>query len=39
MLGLQFCGLTDLVIFKSNLLKYPHILKIEGEIAFITLLQ
>ena len=33
MLGLQFCGLTGLVILKANLLKYVHVLKIEGEIT------
>ena len=33
MLGLQFCGLTGLVLLESNLLKYPHKLEIEGEIA------
>ena len=35
MLGLQFCGLTGLVILTANLLKYLHLLKIEGEIALL----
>ena len=30
MLGLQFYGLTGLVILAANLLKYVHVLKIEG---------
>ena len=30
MLGLQFYGLTGLVILTANLLKYVHVLKIEG---------
>ena len=34
MLGLQFCGLTGLVIITANLLKYVHVLKIEGELRF-----
>ena len=34
MLGLQFCGLTGLVIISANLLKYVHVLKIEGELRF-----
>ena len=33
MIGLQFCALTGLVILTANLLKYLHLLKIEGEIA------
>ena len=33
MLDLQFCGLSGLVILTANLLKYLHVLKIEGEIA------
>ena len=37
MLGLQFCGLTGLVILTANLLKYLHILKIEGVIALLSL--
>ena len=37
MLGLQFCGLTGLVIITANLLKYVHVLKIEGEIALLSL--
>ena len=37
MLGLQFCGLTGLVILAANLLKYVHVLKIEGEIALLSL--
>ena len=37
MLGLQFCGLTGLVLLESNLLKYPHKLEIEGEIALLSL--
>ena len=34
MLGLQFCGLTGLVIITANLRKYVHVLKIEGELRF-----
>ena len=30
MLGLQFYGLTGFVILTANLLKYVHVLKIEG---------
>ena len=30
MLGLQFYGLTGHVILAANLLKYVHVLKIEG---------
>ena len=37
MLGLQFCGLTGLVILTVNLLKYLRVLKIEGEIALLSL--
>ena len=37
MLGLQFYGLTGLVILTANLLKYVHVLKIEGEIALLSL--
>ena len=37
MLGLQFCGLTALVILTANLLKHLHILKIEGVIALLSL--
>ena len=37
MLGLQFCGLTGLVILAASLLKYLHLLKIEGEIALLSL--
>ena len=37
MLGLQFYGLTGLVILAANLLKYVHVLKIEGEIALLSL--
>ena len=37
MLGLQFCGLTGLVILAASLLKYVHLLKIEGEIALLSL--
>ena len=33
MLDLQFCGLSGLVILTANMLKYLHVLKIEGEIA------
>ena len=35
MIGLQFCGLTGLVILTANLLKYLHLLTIEGEIALL----
>ena len=37
MLGLQFCGLTGLVILTANLLKHLHVLKIEGVIALLSL--
>ena len=37
MLGLQFCALTGLVILTVNLLKYLRVLKIEGEIALLSL--
>ena len=37
MLGLQFCGLTGLVILTANLLKHLHVLKMEGEIALLSL--
>ena len=43
MLGFQFCGLTGLtgltglVILTANLPKYLHVLKIEGEIALLSL--
>ena len=43
MLGFQFwgltglTGLTGLVIFTANLLKYLHVLKIEGEKGFLSL--
>ena len=33
MLGLQFCGLTGLVVLTANLLYYLDVLNIEGEIA------
>ena len=33
MIGLQFCALTGLVILTANLLKYLHLLKIEGVIV------
>ena len=36
-LGLQFYGLTGLVILTANLLKYVHVLKIEGEITLLSL--
>ena len=36
MLRLQFCGLTGLVIFTANLLKYFRVFKIEGEIALLS---
>ena len=37
MLGLQFCGLNGLVILTANLLKHLHVLKMEGEIALLSL--
>ena len=37
MLGLQFCGLTGLVILTANLLKYVNVLKKEGEITLLSL--
>ena len=37
MLGLQFCALPGLVILTVNLLKYLRVLKIEGEIALLSL--
>ena len=37
MLVLQFYGLTGLVILTANLLKYVHVLKIEEEIALLSL--
>ena len=37
MLGLEFCGPIGLLILTANLLKYVHVLKIEGEIALLSL--
>ena len=37
MLGLEFCGPIGLLILTANLLKYVHVLKIEGEIAVLSL--
>ena len=36
MLGLEFCGPIGLLILTANLLKYVHVLKIEGEIALLS---